>query len=266
MQLISGVNVKLKETSRWLTSTYAVGSDLKEYNFAELSKHYDHITYIYAYPNVHTAKDAIKVRNISHILDQIEALTAMDIPPSKIIIGLPFGSPQFIMTLINSESKFEGAISYIAMCNMWSNERKYKWLKSFNEDAGLAIAQSQKYHTGDVHSIVFDSSRSIANKLRYAMKKGLGGVTTGFLHADDIHGHCDLDTDTWHDFKPIDGVILNIPQRNVSTFPLIRTISEAIEVTMDELVQEIQLHSNTPCHTVGVALLIGSILSFLRTF
>lgn len=263
VQLVSGVNAKLKEKNRWLTSTYIVENDLEEYNFAELSKYYDHITYIYGYPIIHTVKDALKVRNISHIEEQIESLTAMDIPPAKIIIGLPFESPQFLTTLINGESNFEGPINYNAMCRVWSSETKYKWLRTFNEETGLAIAQSQKFHTGNVYSIVYDSSRSIANKIRYAMKKGLGGVTTGLLHADDFHGHCELDADTYLDFKPIDGVILNIPQRNSSMFALVRTISEAIEVTLDEVAQEIKLRSNSPRHIGGVTILIGSILAFL---
>lgn len=96
---------------------------------------------------------------------------------------------------------------------------------------------------------VIDSSRSIANKVRFAMKRGLTGVAMDFLDFDDVFGKCGIDNDTFEDFKPIEGVTLKFPKRTDPTFLLLRTVNEAIDVTMDEIKQELIICPTTTTAT-----------------
>lgn len=64
-----------------------------------------------------------------------------------------------------------------------------------------------------------------------------------FKFADDFHGDCDIDDDTFVDFKPVPGVTLNIPKRYNANYPLLRTINEATVLALDEIAQEALLPS-----------------------
>lgn len=55
---------------------------------------------------------------------------------------------------------------------------------------------------------------------------------------DDFHGDCDIDDDTFADFKPVPGVTLHIPKRYNANYPLLRTINEATVLALDEIAQE----------------------------
>lgn len=61
------------------------------------------------------------------------------------------------------------------------------------------------------------------------------------IDTDDFLGDCDIDDDTFADFKPLPGVTLNIPKRFHAKFPLLKTINEATVVALDEIAQEAQL-------------------------
>lgn len=52
------------------------------------------------------------------------------------------------------------------------------------------------------------------------------------LHHDDVHGKCGFETYTWKDFENTN---VFIPKRNESTFPLLRTINEAIAITLIDI-------------------------------
>lgn len=61
------------------------------------------------------------------------------------------------------------------------------------------------------------------------------------IDTDDFLGDCDIENDTFSDFKPIAGVKLNIPKRYNANYPLLRTINEATVLALDEIAQEAQL-------------------------
>lgn len=90
------------------------------------------------------------------------------------------------------------------------------------------------------------------------------------MDEDDIRGKCGVDADTWDDFKVADGVVLNIPKRNESTFPLLKTINEAITLTLDEMQQQTNLMNNTNVshlsRIVNVPLLVGGIVMTFLAF
>lgn len=242
ISLISGLKDRLSDHT--LTSTYTIGSDIKAYHFPELSKFYDLVTILHSYNKVNSTSDALKARDFNYITKNIDTLISMGVPASKIVLGLPYDSPKFITTLSTSESRFSELVDYNTICRLLSSNNGKNWHKSFDSDAGLAIAQSKQYLNDEIYSIVFESSRSIANKLRFAMKQGLSGAMTDLIHKDDIHGKCEgFDSDIWSDFKPVYG--WEIPERNDSTLPLLKSINEAIEVTLDEMHKDELVETNS---------------------
>lgn len=61
------------------------------------------------------------------------------------------------------------------------------------------------------------------------------------VDTDDFRGDCDREEDTFADFKGIPGVKLQLPVRKESNYPLLRTLNEAIELSLDEIRQEEQI-------------------------
>lgn len=63
------------------------------------------------------------------------------------------------------------------------------------------------------------------------------------IDTDDFNGECDngLNFDTFSDYRPKPKVKLNIPRRTERNYPLLRTLNEAITITLDEIKQEMNL-------------------------
>lgn len=63
------------------------------------------------------------------------------------------------------------------------------------------------------------------------------------IDTDDFQGECDngMNFDTFSDYRPKPKVNLKIPKRTEKNYPLLRTLNEAIEITLDEMTQEINL-------------------------
>lgn len=254
---------ELKENlrDRLLTSTYSVGNNINEYRFLELSNHYDLIAILHYFNLPNSVDNGLKARNMSYIEEHIDTLLKDGVQPSKLLLRLPFDSPVIITMPDNDLSKYNRSVDYNTICDLLSRKNGTKWQKSFNDAVGLAVAWNKNAKEGEENAIVFECSRSVANKLRYALKRGLGGVVTGLLNEDDVLGECGFEADTWEDFKPKEGVILNFPKRNkTSKFALINTLNEAVEVVLDEIRQD---PSNSTKNTVYFMLLVGGLLAFL---
>lgn len=61
------------------------------------------------------------------------------------------------------------------------------------------------------------------------------------IDTDDFLGDCDISDDTFVDYKPAAGIKLNIPDRYNANYPLLRTINEAIILSLSEIAQEAEL-------------------------
>lgn len=61
------------------------------------------------------------------------------------------------------------------------------------------------------------------------------------IDTDDFLGDCDISDDTFVDYKPAAGITLNIPDRYNANYPLLRTINEAIILSLNEIAQEAEL-------------------------
>lgn len=92
----------------------------------------------------------------------------------------------------------------------------------------------------NTRSVTYDSPRSIANKVRYAIQKGLGGLMVWSIDTDDFQGDCDdaLNEDRFNDFRTKPKVKLNFPKTTSKTYPLLRTLNDAIALSLDEMTQE----------------------------
>lgn len=138
---------------------------------------------------------------------------------SKILIGLPFESPEFVL---NPKSFLNRSVDFNEICEMFYNPTE---LSELLLRSGLAYILALPRN--GINSVI-ECSRSVANKMRFTIKRGLGGTMISSLHHDDVHGKCGFETYTWKNFENTN---VFIPKRNESTFPLLRTINEAIAIT-----------------------------------
>lgn len=113
-----------------------------------------------------------------------------------------------------------------------------EWESNWFVDASEALAR--KFVDGEAHAVTYDTARSIANKVRYAIKLGLQGVMVWTIDTDDFRGDCDLALieDRFSDFRTAPNVKLQIPKFTGKNYPLLRTLNEAISLTLSEIRQE----------------------------
>lgn len=129
------------------------------------------------------------------------------------------------------------ANEHFQICNSLSNSST-EWKSNWDVESSEAVA---KVVTGnDARVVSYDSPRSIANKVRYAVQKGLLGVMVWSIDTDDFQGDCEdfLNEDRFSDFRTKPKVKLNFPKSTVKTYPLLRTLNDAIVLSLDEMIQE----------------------------
>lgn len=179
--------------------------------------------------------------NTKNVEMNVKKLIAAGIPADKITIELPLKGAEFDMNIVYGIN-FIKFIGYNDTCKKLLEDEAANWQGSYIDNSDLAILQNDNIS----QAIVFESSRSIANKIRFAVKLGLAGAITGPIYLDDYNGDCIIDADTFGDFQPAPGITLHIPQRKSQSFGLIRTINEAIEITLDEIRQEKKIRDQKP--------------------
>lgn len=200
-----------------------------------------------------TANAPLKGQGILNVEHTIDYLIKLGAAPTKIVLGLPFYGRTFVTKLDGefgdpaSEIGFQGVytkengfMGYNEICVLLS-DRTSGWKRSYSVELSQAVARYRDEVTNETRVAVFDSSRSIARKIKFAMSRNLAGAMIWSIDTDDFLGDCDIDDDTFADFKPIPGVTLNLPKRVETNFPLLRTINEAMVVALDEIAQEAQL-------------------------
>ncbi|KAH8250968.1 hypothetical protein KR026_001574, partial [Drosophila bipectinata] len=183
---------------------------------------------------------------ISVFLQQfsIDYLLKLGAPPSKLVLGLPFYGRTF-KTLANGNlndasdgagfkgpfTREDGFLGYNEICATLSN-RTSGWERQWDPQTSQVLARSERnVFTQEISVVTYDSSRSIANKVLFAMSKRLAGVMVWSVDTDDFLGICDLDVDTYEDFKKV----VSAPKRLSRSYPLLRTINEATLLAVEEL-------------------------------
>lgn len=123
------------------------------------------------------------------------------------------------------------------ICQQLSNTSS-EWKSNWDVESSEAIAKVKT--ASDTRVVSYDSPRSIANKVHYAIQKGLGGVMVWSVDTDDFNGDCDeaLNADRFSDFRTQPKVKLNFPKLASKTYPLLRTLNDAIVLALDETTQE----------------------------
>uniref|UniRef100_A0A1B0DAE5 Uncharacterized protein n=1 Tax=Phlebotomus papatasi TaxID=29031 RepID=A0A1B0DAE5_PHLPP len=180
----------------------------------------------------------------------ISHLLARGASPSKLVLGLPFygrtfiaqgegyfGDPTDDKGFPGPYTKESGFMGYNEICATVQNTSA-AWEVSWDAKTDQAIARKKNTEIGETKVVTFDSSRSIANKIRYAVKLKLAGAMVWSIDTDDFLGNCKVDNDTFVDYTPKPEVKLSFPRRVNDNFPLLRTINEAIIVAQSEAEQE----------------------------
>lgn len=194
-----------------------------------------------------TANAPLNDQGANNIKFTIDYLIKLGASPSKIVMGIPFYGRTFIT---KHKGNFEdasndvgfqgiytrenGFMGYNEICQLVSNKSS-GWTLNWNSERNQALARFKDEETDETRVVVFDSTRSVANKMRYAMQRGLGGAMVWSIDTDDFLGDCSTDIDTFADFKPGPGITLTIPKRYNANYPLLRTVNEGIVIALDEI-------------------------------
>lgn len=161
----------------------------------------------------------------------------MHVQPNHIQILMGLGASQSkIIPIIEFTAR--GYLSYNDICELSINNGTSNLERKWDPKIGASIARQigKKDH-------IIPSSRSIANAVRNAVRQNFTGLMVYTIDSDDSVGKCGNDMDTFDDFKPAKGVVLNIPKRNNSHFPLFNTVNDAIVVAVDEMAQEAKINN-----------------------
>lgn len=171
---------------------------------------------------------------------QVDDIIKLGVSPSKIIMEfntktLSDRLGQFkLMNLDSFMDSLKVFLKYNEICDLLSNNKIIS--KVYDPNIEQMVA-SYIDAANEMHTIQFESTRTLANKTRRAIKRNLGGVSITSIDADDSKGKCKIEHDTFDDFKINSMFEVNIPMRRDATFPLLRTINQAIVLTLEEMEQ-----------------------------
>lgn len=168
--------------------------------------------------------------NVEHSIAHLIKLGA---DPGKLVLGLPFYGRTFLaegdgelngpadeIGFQGPYTKANGFMDYNEVC---SEIRKGDWKLSWDSEAAQAYARQRVSDQLKTRVIVFDSPRSIANKVRFGVDKELGGFMVWSLDTDDfLGGGTALDRDTFVDFKWVK------VRLGDESFPLLRAVNKTI--------------------------------------
>uniref|UniRef100_A0AAG5D1H3 GH18 domain-containing protein n=1 Tax=Anopheles atroparvus TaxID=41427 RepID=A0AAG5D1H3_ANOAO len=254
--LVRELSQAFRKSNLLLTSAIGAGKDTIDaaYDVKTLSKYLDFL-HIMSYdyngswngrigPNAPlTSKDLLNVEySIEHLLE-------LGAPASKLVMGLPFYGRTFVSTVAkarlgdeaNTEgfpgpaTKENGFMGYNEVCDELKRNPD-DWTLAWDTAAAEMVATKSNGTASQV--IVYDNTRSIANKVRFAVRQKLAGLMVWSVDTDDFNGLCAPEMDTYVDFGDRDKVALAIPAPVNGKYPLLKTISNAILVAQDELTQE----------------------------
>ncbi|MBR5336839.1 MAG: SH3 domain-containing protein [Lachnospiraceae bacterium] len=125
-----------------------------------------------------TAEEAGSVSSIGYVRESVE-LTLMEVPPEKLIMGIPFYTRLWKETPNNAaegEKNYDLSVETIGMRStpkrLEANGATTEWL----EDVGQYYAEFK--HEGSTYKIWVEDERSIEEKLKVMKEKGLAGVAS----------------------------------------------------------------------------------------
>lgn len=276
-----------------LTAALGAGKDTMDnaYDLPKLSKYLDFI-HMMCY-DYHGTWDGVVGANAPlkglagddflSVKYTINYMISHGVSPYKLVLGLPMYGRNFVLRnpdvkqidfgLTSAKetgfqgpfTKENGFMGYNEIC-MELNKASSTWTTHWHEET------STPYLRDNDRVISYDNARSIAIKVRTAIKNGLGGLMVWSIDTDDFNGNCQVKEDPWIDFtiryekmknEPIMNLVLErlhlsdgmrseslnrrsayiidgshlglrLPQTKHNNYNLMRTINEAVTLSMEE--------------------------------
>lgn len=257
VQLVKELKTDFKKYNLLLTSAIGAAKNTIDQAYSvKLLSHYLDYMHIMSYDYGGTWDRKITANAPLHSDDAlnveftIDYLLKLGASPEKIVLGIPFYGRTFItefegnfgdasndIGFMGPYTRENGFMGYNEVCDLLSN-RTSQWTKSYDTNKQQGIAKFRDEEYGKTKVVVYDSARSVAVKTRFAMRKELAGAMVWSVDTDDFLGECDTEHDTYDDFGETAGVKLTIPRRVNGNYPLLRTINEAIIISLNEMRQE----------------------------
>jgi chitinase len=208
------------------------------YDLEEVAKHVDAINMItFDYSSSWDQKigypAALKTSFQDDDIDTaINSFIDQKVPKNKMIMGIFFQAQTFKTYTdgyIGDECEQEGfpgpiiqssvLVGFNEICRM---QNQKQWTYEFDKVASQMIGRFKE--NGTTHVAVFDTPRSVANKVKYAMEKGLLGVWAWSIDTDDFRGECTIDSTTYADFGGSSPKLSNERE-----FSLLRTMNDVMK-------------------------------------
>lgn len=276
VHLVKSLRKQLHDHSLAFTFIGTENILLAAHDYRVLSYHLDYMNFVVndnfdAFQNKFTISDIVKAKGLSHMKDTINQIENLGVPLNKILMGLRFGGTEF-KNIADANNIFEvmnNDLDYSGFCHLLSSNKTCRWNRSYDVRSSMAISRMDNKETGEIRVIVFDSSRSIANKMRFIMQSNLAGIKTSLIDMDDMRGTCELDLDTFDDFYPFQSASLRASTREDAKFPLLKTINEVIAMFSPKIPKENEsAYTSGESHTLSVILIFVSfviiiIISFI---
>lgn len=217
-----------------LTTTFIAANEkiLENIDPLSLSSHFDFVHFLQWYvfdgPQFGQYQQTLEMRSIRNMRSAIDCAIALGMPRSKIIMAI-----QLLPTVFDHFSSEVEKFNYAYVCDV---DGKY------DDTRGLATAKKQIpilwTFLPEHERYIFESMRSVANRVRFAVRRDLGGIMAFSINFDDFEGKCTAKNNTFSDFKSTANATLSIPAAKNTTFPLLHTINVAIILATDEKEKE----------------------------
>lgn len=232
---------ELKESFQQHNLMLTVSFIAKEKSFgraldiASLSEYLDYIHFIPKYqytetwPGSYRVDDVVKDRSISNVHQIVDGLISMGVPSTKLVIGLHFMGFYFnsILDLSLKYATFRRTMEYSDVCHHLLHDKDATWDTMYDEATELAIAKHESNSWRGIlrriRVIVFESSRSVASRVKFALKRELAGAMAITVDMDDNDGNCGIGDDAFDNFNLMDS--FDIPDKHNTTQPLLKTIN-----------------------------------------
>lgn len=205
------------------------------FDYPAIAKYFDFIHIALAGGYEQSFENELKARNVHDSEYVIDELIKLGVPPSKILIDIKFkGFHALSDRNFKEHRNYWGSSEYICFQIILNN-----YNITYNIEFGVGLAMNM--NKNDIYLI--ESSRVIANKIRFAMRSNLAGVLINGVGSDDYNSRCkEIDNDTYDDYKSlVTGVTLNIPIQTDRKPFYANILNEAIIVALDEIEQETKI-------------------------
>lgn len=228
--MVKELGDSFRQSNLSLSSTFLyIDGKTDFYDYLSFSQHVDFISFAQSF--FESKYDTLSYLNIFNVKRRINGLIQRGVPSEKILVdvnfmGYTFGKGNF--------DEFDNLMRYNEICKLTADSDEFKWEKEYKSDSDLVFLKNRDQNES-IDEVVYESTRSLANRARLAITMNLGGVLTSAVNMDDFRGECPHDHETYNDFETDDKHKSFIPKHNYTTCPLLQTISDALYIAQYKL-------------------------------